>query len=320
MNKYIWRKIQVGFGKEWTRWTAVAIDTWIPKASLDYENKSEKIIDESAIGVIEDSFEGHVAKQRSEGSLEVNMYANSVWFLLLWLFGGASSSGSNPYTHVFEVQNNNQHQSLTMWLADDTQDRTFALAMVESVSIDASLQDFVKVSTSFKAKQSADATLTPSYTSETAFISKHVKAKVADNLAWLNAAWYINVKSVSLEISKNLEDDDILGDVEPVDFCNTFFAVTGSVELLFENETYLDLFMDWTKKAFRIEIEDTSVDLWGWVNPSLTIDLAKVIFQEFGKVQDNNGLVKQNLTFKWLYSMADSKMINATLVNSKSTY
>lgn len=320
MNKYIWRKIVVGVGKEATRWTVASITKWIPKANLDYENKSEKIIDESAIGVIEDSFEWHVAKQRSEWTLEINMYSESIGFLLLSLFGGASTSWANPYTHVFEVENNNQHQSLTLWLADDTQDRRFALAMVESVEINASLQDFVKVSTTFKAKKSADATLTPSFSQETAFISKHVKAKIASDLAWLAWAWFIKVKSVQLQIAKNLEDDDILWSVEPDDFCNTFFAVTGSIELLREDETHLDTYMDGVKQALRIQIADPDVDLWAGVNPSLTFDLAKVILTEFWKVQDNNGLVKQSLTFKGLYSMSDTKMINATLINSTSTY
>jgi hypothetical protein len=38
----------------------------VPKASLDFEDKSEKVIDESSIGVIEDSFDGHVSKQYAE--------------------------------------------------------------------------------------------------------------------------------------------------------------------------------------------------------------------------------------------------------------
>jgi hypothetical protein len=37
-----------------------------PKATLDFDEKSEKVIDESSIGVIEDSFDGHVSKQRAE--------------------------------------------------------------------------------------------------------------------------------------------------------------------------------------------------------------------------------------------------------------
>jgi hypothetical protein len=52
---------------------------------------------------------------------------------------------------------------LTLGLADDTQDRQFALAMLDSLEINAQLGDFVKVTSNFKAKKSADGTLTPSY-------------------------------------------------------------------------------------------------------------------------------------------------------------
>ena len=45
MSRYIWRKINVGFGKETTRWTAVAPAIRCPKASLDFDEKSEKVID-----------------------------------------------------------------------------------------------------------------------------------------------------------------------------------------------------------------------------------------------------------------------------------
>jgi len=320
MVKYIWRKITVGFWKEASRWTAVAISQRIPKASFDYNPRAEKVIDESAIGVIEDSFDWQVSKKRSEWTLETNMYSESLWYLLLSLLWSVDTTWSDPYTHVFSVAETNQHQSLTLWVADDVQDKSFALAMIQSLDLNASLWDYVKISSAFKAKSDEDSSLTPSFSPETSFIWKHVKAKFASDLDWLDGASYTKVKSINLSIQKNLEDDDVLGDVEPDDFCNTFFSITGSIELLRENETFVDKYTDWTQEAMRIEIIDEDVDLGGWVNPWLTIDLAKVILTDFGKVQDNNGLVKQTLSFKWLYSMSDAEMISATLINSTDEY
>lgn len=320
MWKYIWRKINVGVGKESTRWTAVVPGIRIPKASLDFEDKSEKIIDESSIGVIEDSFDGHVVKQWAEWSLEMNMYVNSIGYLLLNLFWTANTTGANPYTHAFTVAETNQHQSLTLGLADDTQDRQFALAMLDTFEISANVGEFVKVNAGFKAKKSASGTLTPSYSTDYALLGKNVKVKIADEIGDLDSAWYVSTKSLTLNISKNLEEDAILGSVEPSDFCNTMFGVEGDIELLFEDQTYKTLYDTGTKKAIRIEIEDTNTELSTWVYPKLTIDLARVIFTEFAKTQDNDWLVKQWLTFKGLYSMTDSKMIIATLINSKATY
>ena len=65
--------------------------------------------------------------------------------------------------------------------------------------------------------------------------------------------------------------------------------------------------MDGAKKALRIEIED---DVNG---VSLTFDLASVIMTEFAKTQDNDALLRQSITIRGLYSMADSEMITATL-------
>jgi hypothetical protein len=41
----------------------------------------------------------------------------------------------------------------------------------------------------------------------------------------LDSATAINATNISLTINKNLEDVDVLGTVEPNDFCNTQFGV-----------------------------------------------------------------------------------------------
>ena len=315
MSKYIGRKINVWFGKETTRGTAVAPSIRCPKASLDFEDKSEKVIDESSIWVIEDSFDGHVVKQWAEGNFDCNVYANSIWYILLNVFGWITTTASGTkYSHAFEVAETNQHQSLTIGLADDTQDKQFANALVDSLELNASVGDFVKATASFKSKKGTDATLTPSYSEDIALLGKHVKVYIADDLTWLDTATAVNASSATLTINKNLEDVDVLWSVIPIDFCNTQFWVEGTLELLWDDETYKTLYMDWAKKALRIEIED---DVNG---VSLTFDLASVIMTEFAKTQDNDALLRQSITIRGLYSMADSKMITATLLNTKSSY
>ena len=320
MPRYIWRKINVGFGKEATRWTAVAPAIWCPKASLDFEDKSEKVIDESSIGVIEDSFDWHVSKQYAEWTFECNVYANAIWYILLNVFGSVSTSwSSGEFTHAFSVAESNQHQSLTIGIADDTQDKQFPLAMVNSLEISAEVWDFVKANAEFRSKKGANASLTPSYSDDFALLGKNVQIYLADDLSWLDSATPIKATNFTLTIEKNLEDVDILWSVEPDDFCNAQFTVEWNVELLWDDETYKAIFMDWVKKAMRVEIVDWNTTLSTW-NPTLTFDLASVIVTEFAKTQDNDALVRQGLTFKALYSMSDAKMITAKLINSKSSY
>lgn len=319
--KYIWRKVNVGFGKETTRGTAVAPSIRSPKASLEFSEKSEKVIDESSIGVIEDSFDWHVSKERAEGSFECNVYANVIGILLLNLFGGVTSETDDGVTtHAFEVEENNEHQSLTIALADDTQDKQFPLAMIDSVEFTAEVGDFVKANAEFKSKKGANASLTPSYSPDYAMLAKHVNVYLADDLDGLDSATSIKASNVSLTINKNLEDVDVLGTTQPDDFCNTQFTVEGNVELLRDDETYKALYQDGVKKAMRIEIIDTNDTIWTDENPTLIFDLASVIFTEFAKTQDNDALIRQWLDFKALYSMSDNAMIKATLKNTKASY
>ena len=321
MSKYIARKINVWFAKESTRWTAVAPTIYAPKASLDFEEKSEKVIDESSIGVIEDSFDWHVVKQYAEWNFECNVYANLIWYLLLNVFGAVESASKNgAYEHEFTVAETNQHQSLTIWLADDTQDRQFALAMINSLELSAQVWDFVKASANFRSKKPANATLTPSYAEDYAMLAKHVQVYFADSVAELDSATAVSASSFSLTINKNIEDVDVLWSTEPVDFCNTYFSVEWNLEMTWDDATYQAIYKDWVKKAMRIRVVDVNNTIWTSQNPTLTIDLSSVIMTEFAKQQDNNALVKQSIDFKALYSMWESSMITAKLLNTKTSY
>ena len=97
------------------------------------------------------------------------------------------------------------------------------------------------------------------------------------------------------------------------------FGVEWSVELLRDDATYKSIYMDGSKKAMKIEIIDSGSTLSS-KNPTLNFYLASVIMTEYAKTQDNNALIRQTLTFRWLYSMTESSMITAELINSKSSY
>ena len=182
---------------------------------------------------------------------------------MLNVFGKATTTASGTkYSHLFEVNETNQHQSLTIGLADDTQDKQFPLAMVDSLELNATTWDFVKATASFKSQKGIDATLTPSYSEDIALLWKNVKVYLADDLAGLASATALSASSVSLTINKNLEDVDVLWSVIPQDFCNTQFWVEGTLELLWDDATYHQLFItiyDWTKWQIKKSIKN-----WNW--------------------------------------------------------
>lgn len=66
MTKYIGRQINIGFGKETTRGTAVAVASWVPKMDCSFDEKMEVIQDESSIGVITDTKDNMLVKRWAE--------------------------------------------------------------------------------------------------------------------------------------------------------------------------------------------------------------------------------------------------------------
>jgi len=319
VDNFIGKKIGVGFAKETVRWTAVTPAIRVPKGSFDWDEKVNTIQDESAIGVIEDAFESHVTKKRAEGSLEMNVYANAIWLLLLASFWTVATTGSDPYTHTFSIANTNSHQSLTLWYADDVQDKQFPLCVVDSMDVSASPDDFVKISFGIKSKAPTDATLTPEYSTDYPLIAKQLEVKFADDIAWLAGASAVCLKTVWLSMAKNVEEDFCLWSVEPADFNNWMLTLEWEFEVNFVDETYLDYVLGSTKKAMEIKIADANVDLGGGVHPTLTFTLAKVAFTEIARSQGNDEIVKATVSFRGLYSMADAKSIEAVLINDTAT-
>jgi hypothetical protein len=290
---------------------------------MSYDDGIEQVIDESSVGVIEDSPNAVIIGKFGEGEIEGNIYSLSFGTLLLATFGSVSSTGpveTSVYTHSFTVDQSAQHDSLTIFLDDGNQDYKYALAMVQSLEIDVAVGQFSKFTASFRSKVGATATLTPSYTTESHFLPQHASLKTASSLAGLAAASAIDVRSVRLSISKNVEDDRKLGSVDQVDILNKQLSVEGSLELVFDSNTIkTDMLAD-TAKAMRLRLTNSDVTIGATKNPQLTIDLAKVKFSNFKKNYGNNDIVTATVDFKAFYSTTDTSMITAEMVNGQISY
>ncbi len=168
----------------------------------------------------------------------------------------------------------------------------------------------------FRANASTTGTLTPSYSAETAFLPQYGVVKFASALAGLDAASAIAVKKVNLNFKHNLEDDFSIGSVAATDRLNKAYEVTGSIELLYSDRTYIDTdLMATLAQALRIQLVNTDVTIGSTSRPTLTFDMAKVKLEEVARSIKNNELVAQTLKFKAFYSLTDSSMITAKLRN-----
>ncbi len=328
MSKGIGRLFGVGIAKETSRGTPISSASfWIPFGEAAVEEKDEKVIDEQSFGVIEDSLGQTIAKQWSEVSIKAPIGDKHFPLLLLSALGalstGANADASgNVKDHTITVAQSAQHQSLTVFLKDPlaSADYKHALGVVENLEIEYQLGKFLEYSANLRAKKGASASLSTAYAAESRFLPQHLTFKLASTISGLGAASATNIRSLKLKISKNVEDDDVLGSVTPNDFLNKEFMIEGELEALWNDETFKTLALAATPQAIRLDLKNTDITIGTAANPQIRIDLAKVIFKEITRPIKINDLVKQTLSFRAHYSTSDTKMITILATNLQTSY
>lgn len=324
MAKFIGRLADIGIAKEGTRGTAESSATfWLPKLSLTYDDTIEQVVDESSVGVIEDSVDAAVVAKSGVGELEGNIGDASFGTILLAALGTVNTSGPSEttvYSHAFTVEQSAQHDSLTIFLDDPNQDYKYALAMIDRLELDIALGQYAKFTAGFRSKVGATATLTPSYTAENRFLPQHGVLKYAADEDDLASGTEVNIRSIRLSINKNVEDDRKLGSLDPVDILNKQFSVDGSMELVFDSNTFKTQMLADTPLAIRVQLVNSDVTIGSTLNPTLTIDMAKVKFSSFEKTYESNDIVMATVNFKAHYSTTESELITIDLQNETASY
>ena len=326
MAKKIGRLINLGLAKESTRGTPVTATHWLPKSNISFSDKVQKALSTMGYGNIGDGNQELVALKWAEGNVDFDLMDNSFGLILLALLGTVSTSASSGvYTHTFSIQNDNQHDSLTFWVEDQSEaiDIFFPLVMINNMGLTAVPEDVVKCSVGFVGKSSNDTSgLSATFTAENKFLGRHVNIKIADTTGDLAAASVLNVKELSLEINKNVMRDHALSTVQAVDILNQKIEIMGTLTLDLEDETYKDYMLDGSYKALRIDMINTGVTLAdGSSNPEFKLDLSRVAFDAWEPTRENDAIATQTINFRALYDLTNGNIINSCqLVNQHSSY
>jgi hypothetical protein len=131
----------------------------------------------------------------------------------------------------------------------------------------------------------------------------------------------IALKSAKLTINANVEDQEVLGSVNPADFLNKEFSVEGTLEAIYQNNSdFKDQFMGPYPLAIRLDMKNTDVTIGAATSPELYIDIPKCTIQELGRPFKVKDLVYQSMKFKASYSVSDTLLAKMILVNTVSTY
>lgn len=328
MAKGIGRIVQFGVAKETTRGTSPAAATfWMPFSDLTYDEKYENVLDEQSIGVIEDSKGQLRTKNWSEGKFTGPIEDKTFPLILLATFGTLvsttdSDGAGTVRDHTVTVGQTAQHQSLSFYLDDpNVQDYSYANGVVDTLEIDYEAKKFIEFTMSIMGQKGAQVSNSPSISTQNRFLPQHLTFSVNDTYSHLSTASAIALKSLKLTVKTNIESDDVLGNVTPLDFLNKQFSISGTLEALFQNESdFKTAALAATQKAVRLALINTDVTIGSSAHPTFQLDLAKVIFTEISVARGLNDLVKQTLAFTGHYSTTDSLMVSILNKNLQSSY
>jgi len=327
MAKFIGRLLQVGVAKESTRGAGASPVFCFPQISFSFDDKVVKARSVGGLGTLADSEESFVTTKYGQGDLEGEIRSKGFGLLLYAMLGGYTAPTStldSAYIHPFTISQSNQHQSLCFVVVDSNTTESYSLVMLDSLEIAAELDEVVRYSASFMSKTGDDSTATvPSAVDEYKFTKKHLRFKIADNIASLDAASAISVKSLTLSIAKNVALDDVLGTAEPEDILNRQLSVEGSVTLNYEAETYKDYMLDGSHKAVEIAFINNDVTIGaGSTRPSLKIQLPRVDFNEWEPAYALDDIVTQTFSFKASRDVAGAQDIihQCELINGINSY
>lgn len=329
MAKGIGRLLRFAIARETTRGTIPASpDFWLATGEIGIDEKFEDEQDPQTFALVEDSVGEHRTKNWAEGPV-TGPIGDQSFPLILYATLGALATGDNPDSdatvkdHTITVAQSYQHQSLSLYIDDPlgAQDYKHANGMVSKLDISYRLGSFVMFTAAFRARSGADATLTPSNPTENRFLAQHVTFKIASSLSGLDAASAVKVKSLSISMEPNIEDDDVLKQSGPVDFLNKQLVITGTIEAIWQGDAdFKDAALAGTAKAMRIDMKNTDVIIGASANPEIKIDLASVVFTAITRPIQVREIVKQSLSFKAHYSASDSLMIRIIATNTKASY
>ena len=294
----------------------------MPKTVLSFDDKVTKVRSALSYGTI-NAFgnQSLVAQKWAEGSLEGDVMDKAFGILLLATLGTVNSASFNgAYKHTYTLQEDNQHDSLSLRIDEPSGDLLFALAMIDKMELDFKPDDVVTFKVDFKSKSSAGSVESATYVAQNKFLGRHLAFKVATDTTGLTAASAISLKSLKLVFTKNLMLDQALGTVQPEDILNKQFQVTGTIELNLQDRTYANYMLDASYKAVRMDLVNTDVTI-GTTNPAFRLDLSRVEFDAWEPKRENDSIASQKIEFNALYDITNSNVINdCYLVNAIASY
>lgn len=325
MPEFSGRKISVGIGKETTRGTAVAPSYWVKHLDIDFQNKIEKIFNESAIGVLDKYSQAEIVKEWAEGKIEGKVTDKTFGLILASLFGAAPSSvqrgATGVYDHTYAQSQSNTGLSLTIARKDANSDKRYALAVLNKLDIECVVGEFIKFTAEYVSKKGTAVANTVAFVAENESVPKNAVVKLATNVAGITGASAVPVKSFKLSIERSVEPYFAFGSNDPAEIYNQEFEVKGDMVLRYTDTTYETLWSGNTNQAIDLNIINTGVVIGtGSDNPAVRFTLPEASISEWEVDQAKDKIVEQTVGFQGLYNLTAAATLTAVLTNTVTSY
>lgn len=326
-NEYINRRQAIWIWVEWTKWTAQVPEYFIPVQNWEVNPIVEKSNDDSWIWVIEEISDSRTVKQSTEANLEWIVRPDFIWALLYLLLGSISSTPNldtswNVYDHLFTVDQSNTHPTASVRVINPVNDNDnvseyASYSMINSFWISAEAWDYVKFNTSMIWKKlQTDFNIPSSYNLDVVpFTSAHVEVRIADTEVWLDSATPMELSNVELNFEKNLLEYQAVWDTDIAKIFNQQLNINWNFEAIYNSNEYKDIVTNSENKYMRISIINTEETIWDSSNYELTINCAKVVFEEWSRSSDLNGITTQTVWFIATYNTTDNESVRIWLTN-----
>lgn len=309
------RRKVLAIAVEDTRGTYKAPQFYINANEISFDNKTTKQEIGGATGTIQKGIGNVTTKKFAEGSFGADLDDKAIGAILVALFGQyPETTGSTNYTHAYTIAESNQHKSLSILNQDPNLSEQFALGMLESLEISVEPEGKVAYTANLKSKASTDGVaVTPDFTAlGNTLTHAHVSVKIAATEAALAAAAELDINSLKLKVSKNIEERYALGSVDVSEIVNKDFAVEGDLDIEFTDATFRDYDLTDAEKSMQISFTFGT-------NNSLVFVLPAVTFEAWGPTFKLEDVITQSLTYKGVWPVSTG-MLKGTLKNQVATY
>lgn len=324
-SPYTGRRSGIGLSKESSRGvTGASVDYWLPFAAYSFNEKVQKVRDDSGFSVIETPRTADIVKAWNEGDIEFNVRDLSFGLILLNLFGTETFATNTPESgvgqHTFTVAQSNQHQSLSVYKKTPIETLVSTGCMINQFQLRAVLDQYVRCNIGLMGKMFAADSAAISYVTENRFRPQDVQVKIAATANELaGASVQATMRSMTITVNKNVQEYQGLSSVTPVDFVNRGYEVRLEFELALETTTFKNYTLLNQLRAMSIKLINNDVIIGTSTKPNLELILDQIDFDPFDidEALENVAIIK--MTGIAHYNQTNSRMWRAILQNGRNS-